>query len=211
MRNRKSLFIGVFVLILSQVVLANHQVSSSKDMWEPRAYVGLQGGYAMTHLDNLEKLEGDFLGYSDISNFDGFTGRIYFGYDLYKNIAIEAGYSYLFNRPYAILEESGERSNLCGNTWAIDLVGVMKVNISDKFGLFTKLGVNYLQNNHGDDDFDEVHNFNLTYGAGVFYDISKNVSIDISWLRHNGNEKISENYQPSIDKFIVGVKYKFLT
>jgi opacity protein-like surface antigen len=210
MSSNKNLFMGIVALSLSPIVLANHHIPASTDTWVPSAYVGLQGGDGMTHSDDVEKLGSYLLGYDNISNIDGFAGRVYFGYDFHKNIAIEAGYSYLFNKPSAIMEESDEHFNLCGNTWAIDLMGVVKINIVEAFGLFTKLGINYLQTNHGDQDFDEVHNFNVAYGAGFFYDITKNISVDVSWLRYNGNEKFSVDYQPHVDNFTVGVRYKFI-
>jgi opacity protein-like surface antigen len=211
MSIRKSLFIGVVALGLGPIAFASNHIAPTIDTWAPGVYIGLQTGYGMTHWDDGENFADYLLGFSNIIDVNASTGRIYLGYDFHKNIAIEIGNSYFFNKPSADWVKNDKHFRFCGNTWAIDLIGVVKINIIDNFGLLTKIGVNYLQTNSGDYDFDEVHNFNLAYGAGVFYNFTKNFTIDISWLRYNGNEKmIIHDYQPNTDMFTVGLKYKFL-
>jgi opacity protein-like surface antigen len=206
MSIRKNLFVGVIALGLSPLALASGYMPPPADTWEPGVYAGLEAGYGMTNWDSKEKLV-NFLGI-DVSDVDAFAGRVYLGYDFHKNFAVEAGYSYFFNNPSATFR--GVEREFYGNTWAIDLMGVIKANVVDNFGLFAKLGVNYLQTNDKNNFYDEVHNFNVAYGAGAYYDITKNVTMDISWLRYNGDQKIDKDYQPYADKFTIGVRYKFI-
>jgi opacity protein-like surface antigen len=208
MSIRKSLFVGTIALGLSPLILANSYVSSA-DAWKPGAYVGLEAGYGMTNFDAAKTIL-DLAGLVDMSDTNAFAGRVYLGYDFHKNFAMEAGYSYFFNNPSITEKESKERLHFFGNTWAMDLMGVIKANVADNFGLFAKLGVNYLKATHSDQNTEEISNFNVAYGAGAYYNITRNVTMDISWLRYNGNQDTGDNYQPYADKFTVGVRYKFI-
>jgi opacity protein-like surface antigen len=198
---KKNLFVGVIALGLSPIALANGYMPAPADSWAPGVYVGLQAGYAMTNWDT------DWDGAVDDSN--GFAGRFSIGYDFHKNFAVEAGFGYVFNNPKWV----GDTASYFGNTYAIDLMGVIKAPVVDDFGLFAKVGVNYLHTDSGDSIFGstEVDNFNVAFGAGAYYDITKNVSMDISWMRYNGDITGTwADYQPYTDAFMLGIKYKFI-
>jgi opacity protein-like surface antigen len=206
MKIRKSLFVGVVALGLSPLALANGTgympaapVMTQADSWAQGVYVGLQLGYGMTNWDNLADA---------VSNSDAFAGRFDIGYDFHKNFAVELGYAQFFNSPSIDAVEG----DLYGNTYAIDLMLKIKADIVDNFGLYAKIGGAYMNTCEGDYT-DSVSNFNVAYGAGAYYDITKNLSMDISWMRYNGDSSISDlgdGYQPYADLFAVGIQYKFI-
>jgi opacity protein-like surface antigen len=222
MSIKKNLFIGVVALGLSPIVLANGYMPPA-DTWAPGIYVGLQGGYGMTNWDapnNVAILiaEEEGVTTSGVSDSDAFVGRLSLGYDFHKNFAIEAGYAYFFNNPSVIF--NGVESHVVGNTYAIDLMGVIKANVVDNFGLYAKAGIACLHTGAGDKivapngytyQKNTINNFNVAYGAGAYYDITQNVSVDASWLRYNGDQHIlTDDYQPYADLFMIGIKYKFI-
>lgn len=199
MNIRKSLFVGVVALGLSPLALANgngYMPAQQADGWSPGLYLGLQLGYGMTGWDTAT---GDF-----VDNADAFAGRFNVGYDFHKNFAIEAGYAQFFNSPQEFAVDA------YGNTYAIDLMAKIKANVVDNFGLYAKVGVAYVQTLDGD-IYDSISNFNVAYGAGAYYDINKNLSVDLSWQRYNGNPDITDtDYQPYADLFALGIQYKFI-
>ena len=188
------------------------------ETWSPGVYVGVQAGYGMTNWDDVG------YGLVDRDDSDAFAGRVYLGYDFHKNFAIEVGYGYFFNNPSITVNGGtyiyngntytipGGEYDVFGNTYAIDLMGVIKANIVDDFGLYAKVGVDYLHTEDGSGYFsgDDVHNFNVAYGAGAYYDFTKNFSMDVSWLRYNGSQDWNDDYQPFTDMFMLGVKWKFI-
>jgi len=223
MSSNKNLFMGIVALSLSPMVLANHALT---DTWASGVYIGLQGGYGMTNWDSMEGLLNNILNDSlhdefnfnyvinyNIVDVNAFASRISVGYDFHKNFAIEVGYSNFFNKPSLVLTWEGtkKQSPLFKNTWVADLMGIIKADVVNNFGLFAKLGVNYLQTNIYYHDFENSNakNFNVAYGAGAYYNITNHVSIDASWMRYNGCQLVTDDYQPYSDLFLIGVKYKF--
>jgi len=191
---RKQLFIGVMALGFCSGALASGvqyaPPAPAAPAWNPGVYLGLQAGYGMTYWDNI-----------GAKDEDGFAGRVYLGYDFHPNFAIEAGYTMWFTEP--------KWGSAKGDyPWAIDLVGKIKAHVIDQFGLYAKLGVDYLYSkvpvtNNKD-------NFNVVYGAGAYYDFTPNISADISWTRYGGNSDLtSSDYMPYMDLFALGVQYKF--
>lgn len=159
-------------------------------------YMGLAGGYGMTNWKNFDKSVS-------VSKDNGFVGRAFLGYDIVRNFAVEAGYSYFFNKV-----EFDKVQNV-KSTQAIDLMLKLKAPVVDGFDLFAKVGGNYLMTNFKD-KHDNVKNFNVAYGVGADYSITPNIIASVEWLRFNGKAKIdNEKYQPNTDAFLIGLRYKF--
>lgn len=169
-------------------------------------YLGVEGGYDMTHYKNLDKSY-------EVSKDNGFAGRAFLGYDINKQFAVEFGYSYFFNK--AKLADKNEPSSYYTQykTQAFDLFGKGKLPITDEFGLYAKLGVGYLMTSvtdYGWTGTESPKNFNVAYGAGMDYSITSNIIANVEWLRYNGNAKLTtKDYQPNADAFMVGLRYKF--
>jgi opacity protein-like surface antigen len=170
-------------------------------------YLGIEGGYGMTHWKNLESADSVF----SISNDNGIVGRAFLGYDINRYFALEFGYSYFFNKA-KINVLNVEVASV--KTQAFDLMGKIKAPVVENFDLYAKLGVNYLMS-HGSSNFSgfgndkNTNNFNVAYGAGADYYITPNVIVNIEWLRFNGNAKLGNKYQPNTDAFMIGLRYKF--
>ena len=162
-------------------------------------YLGLQGGWGFTNWRNAENV----LNHTSINKDNGIVGRVFAGYDINRYFAVEGGYSYFFNKA------SFNNSNQDIKNMAFDLMGKGKLPVMENFDLYAKLGVDYLMS-RVDNGGTSINNFNVAYGAGMDYCITPNIIANLEWLRLNGNARISSNdYQPSADSFMIGLRYKF--
>ena len=212
----KKLFIGVMALGLAPLAFANGYapapapaVAPAVPAFVPGVYVGLQAGYGVTNWDSIEGSHTDY----HVSSDTGFAGRVFLGYDFHPNFAVEAGYTYFFTSPK--VKVGGQQIYKGNDPWAIDLVGKIKAHVVDNFGLYAKAGGSYLDNKlkaegskQGTSDLGG-NAFNVTYGVGAFYDITPNITADLSWTRYNGKIKQDAKYLPYMDFYDVGVYYKF--
>jgi hypothetical protein len=194
---KKKIFMCVIALGMSPIAFAN--TSATDNTWASGIYIGFQDGYGMTNLDSMDAAIND--------GINAFASRIYFGYDLHKNFAVEVGHSRFFNEPS--INSNGTKTQVYENTWALDLMGVIRSNVVGNFGLFARLGPSYLQTDHHGQGSEDLKSFNLAYGTGVYYAIGKEVFIDVSWMRYNGCLSINNDYQPYSDLFAIGLKVKF--
>ena len=187
-------------------------------------YVGIAGGYGLTNwknfdvspnqaglLDNTSKI-------ASVSKDNGFVGRAFLGYDFCKFFAGEFGYGYFFNKAKVANPDSTAYTQY--KTQVFDLFAKGKLPVTEEFNFFAKLGMNYILSNASDTDggFNISQNygstkspktFNVAYGAGADYAITPNVIANVEWLRYNGSAKLDENYQPNLDAFMIGLRYKF--
>ena len=172
-------------------------------------YLGIAGGYGLTGWDDAE---GSYLHSADtiiskVASEDGFAGRLFAGYDFNRYFAVEAGYSYFFNK-VKFKDGISQEFDKVKNTQVIDLMGKIKAPVVDGFDLYAKLGADYQMSNF--DHAKNRKNFNVAYGAGADYYITSNVIANIEWLRFNGDSELkSKDYQPAADAFMVGLRYKF--
>jgi len=215
----KKIFLGVIAgmaaLGFSSMTFANGDVGMAptyipthvEDTDAAGIYLGVQGGYALTHWDNIEPL---FAPGSSIDDGDGFAGRAYMGYAFNKYFAVEGGWTYL---PSVDVNVAGMKVTSIDN-WAVDLVAKLMVPFDDQFGLFTTIGGNYFRSDDSLMFFTtgavhDTENFNVTYGGGAYYNITPNFSLDVAWKRFDGHPRITDDYQPNPDLFTIGVAYKF--
>lgn len=217
----KKLLVGLVTLAFGTVAFASGDTfvepPAVTNSFAPGIYVGAQAGYGMTNWDNVElntNVDGVSIS-NEVTGSNAFAGRAFLGYDFHPNFAIEAGYTQFFNNTKInIMNQTISNPR---NDYAIDLVGKLKAIIVDNFGLYTKLGVDYI---HVDEEVkslpgsntnppNQVSAFNIVYGAGAFYEITQNLTADLSWTRFNGDPKLSKDYIPAHDLFAVGVFWKF--
>ncbi len=171
-------------------------------------YLGLGLGYG--HLSFMQSNEDTHTSYH---KNNGFMGRVFLGYDINRFFAVEAGYSYFFNKPRwqyqtALVNETYDIKKVK----VVDLMGKLKAPICEGFDIYAKLGANYLMY--------EKNRFNLAYGAGIDWSINNNVIAGIEWLRYNCNNKTSFETSTDgkvtkmaslnkTDAFMVTLRYRF--
>jgi OmpA-OmpF porin, OOP family len=196
---KKSLLItAIAAVAVSSVVFAKGDNAMSMPSapvydFNPGIVVGLQGGYANTGWDALSLASGS----------TGIAGRAFVGFDFHKNFAVEGGYTYF-----------GKKASIDGldtfRTQAFDLVGKMKVPMDNGFGLYAKVGADYLMTKEsGSGESENQDHFGVVYGVGASYDITPNFVADLSWTRFGGNLELSEKFQPNADLYALGLAYKF--
>jgi OOP family OmpA-OmpF porin len=199
----------------------------------PGVYVTGQLGYANTHMD--AKTNTDYINRntpldihthngsdSNLDN-DGLAGRIALGYQFNPNFALEAGYLRLAKAKLDGLGEGEFPVTLKLQQNLVDLVAKGIVPIGDKFNLYGKAGLAYIntdiQAGTKDDNGNTSVSFDLNkslnvnrhelapeVALGVSYDITPNVSIDTSWTHI---QPIGKNRPGNIDFIAVGLGYNF--
>lgn len=232
---KKLLVVGAIAALgLNSVVLAGGlpeepMASPTASTSDTGVYLGIQGGFGMTNWKNLDgvftssRTVGGVLvtntTTTKVGRDNGFVGRVFLGYDINRYFALEAGYSYFFNKPTfdttATIAAQGvtatnTTSGKIKRTHNIDVMGKIKVPVVDNFDLYAKLGVNYLMTKPDSGNMSSTNNFNVAFGAGADYYITPNIIANVEWLRFNGKAKVTDSkYQPNTDAFLIGLRYKF--
>lgn len=193
------------------------------NVFQPGFYIGLQAGYGMTRWTNIEQTVGDntFGAKTDVTGSNAFAGRAYIGYDFHPNFAIEAGYTQFFNDTKInntitmaianFVPQSVTSTDNPKYDYVFDLVGKAKAHIIGNFGLYGKLGIDYMRIkiDTPSGSPDRRSSFNAVYGLGAYYDFTQHFTADISATRYNGDDKIGKDYIPTHDLFALGVSWKF--
>lgn len=211
------------------------QPPAAKAAFAPGIYVGAQAGYGMTGWNNVDQTNYSFMNTdtnTSITGSNAFAGRIFVGYDFHPNFAIEAGYTQFFNNtkittttnvniPATFVMPIGGSVTAVSNPkydYAVDLVGKIKAHLIDNFGLYAKAGVDYIhvQADYSlqsggvtlDSGTSKDSEFNVIYGVGAYYDITPNLTADVSWTRYTGDTKLN-SFIPVHDLFAAGASWKF--
>lgn len=211
-------------------------------------YVGVQIGWANIHQGefiayHLNELVHRVFPEGDINkplkivfNDTGFAGRLFAGYQFDKYFAVEVGY-YRFARldftttlnvevavfrVYSLPMDITAHATV--NTYVVDLVGKGMWPVTDKFKLYAKFGLAYI-NTDGtvsiavkttilsvvdlSASLSSTPSVNLIYptlGLGMAYNIAEHFSADLSYTRI---QQFTSNSFPSIDFIAVGLIYHF--
>ena len=122
--------------------------------------------------------------------------RILGGYQFNRYFAAELGY-------HNLGEASAAAGALEGTAW--ELVGIGAYPIVDKLSVYGKLGV---YRGELEAPGAEETNTDLTFGAGLQYDLLKNVGVRGEWQRYSkmGGGNLVET---DVDVLSVGVVYRF--
>ena len=146
-------------------------------------YVEGQLGYG-----NVDNGSGDMLPFSSSAMSEGVSGRVAAGYQFNQYVAVEGGYT---------MTGQDFLSSVQQNAIDLEVKGILP--LADKFNVFGKLGGAYVDQRSSDAD-----GVQPLYGLGIGYDISPQVSADLSWTRVVGNDSIKDS-----NLFAVGVAYHF--
>lgn len=204
-------------------------------------YLGGQGGWGNVHQEGLSNSDvttvinsqvGDFTqtASSSSSSSAGLAGRIFGGYQISQNLAVELGYTRFHNMTASVSESftdidtstTGKVStDMTLKTQAVDLVAKGIIPFQNGFNIYGKLGAAYLRAT-GDANVTytetgaapikgkvdaSANSIYPTFGAGVGYDLTQNVVADVSW---NRIQKVGGNSNlASTDLFAVGLSYHF--
>ena len=104
-------------------------------------------------------------------------------------------------------------------TYAIDIVGKLKLPLDNGFYVFTLLGGEYYKTKrapqfNGFNVPPSIDNsrsaFGVEFGAGGGYAFTPSTHFEITWQHYQGDGKIDNHYLPDIDYFSLGFTYKFM-
>lgn len=134
--------------------------------------------------------------------------RLLGGYQLNRNLAIEGAYTDLGE-----VSASGPGGSASAEANALELVGVGTLPLANAFSVYGKAGI-YRGEVEGRVDTalisgsDKDTNTDLTFGAGVKFDMTRNVALRAEWQRYKdmGGDDTGES---DMDVLSVGVLYRF--
>jgi OmpA-OmpF porin, OOP family len=201
--------------VLSVVVasVAGIVVATSANASDDGVYVGGQLGYGKVHTfdTNITRAAG---GFKESQKDDGIAGRLFAGFQINPNFAVEAGYT-KFSDATDKVSGSGVDAKMTLEAQAIDVSAKGIIPLQNGFSIYGKLGGAYLYEKadvkitaFGETDkaHESENQFYPTFGLGVNYDINKNVSTDLSWTRI---QKVGNKDLESTDFFGLGLAYHF--
>jgi len=196
------------------------QIDNCGAYYPPGAYIGLSAGYAgvwWKDLGGITQLGSAF----DVNAGNGaLGGRASIGYDFSAYFQAEMGYLYIYKQNISV---SDPNRNVFFNpslrTYALDIVGKLKLPLDNGFYLFTLLGADYYKTKRAPQfegfnvppSIDNSRSaFGVSFGAGGGYAFTPNTHFEITWQHYQGDGKIDNHYLPDIDYFSLGFTYKFL-
>ena len=75
-------------------------------------------------------------------------------------------------------------------------------------GAFAKVGGAWLNTEFNGGG--SIDNFNVTYGAGLYYEVNDDWSVEGGWQRYHGDQEFfGGSFQPMADFYYAGLTYKF--
>jgi OmpA-OmpF porin, OOP family len=188
---------GMFVglLLVAAVVFAQLR---------PGFYLGGEAGETNSHYNAYQ------VGlHSSDTRTQGFTGRVFGGYQFNPFIAVETGF--LLVRPTRFLHMNGTSSRGKVNERSVDLLARATLPIRKVFAIYVRYGVslldakgdshlrgmstNYYQNK-------SQRHFRPLYGFGAIYHISRRFDFQGGWFRIHRHRAI-----PPVDFFSIGVNF----
>jgi OOP family OmpA-OmpF porin len=183
-------------------------------------YGGANVGQSRATIDDARirsNLLNDGFTSATITDDDRSTGfKIFGGYQLNKNFAVEGGYFDLGNFGYsATTVPAGTlNGNMKVRGLNLDLVGTLPM--TEKFSVFGRVGVNYAQTR---DNFSGTGAVNVTnpnprkndtnykFGAGLQYAFTDSLAMRLEGERYRVNDAVGN--KGDVDLYSVGLIYRF--
>lgn len=132
--------------------------------------------------------------------------KILGGYQFNRNFAVEIAYS-----------DGGEieasfgtlRESISASIWELVVVGMAPV--ADRVSVYGKVGI-YRADVDDETNFgfsaNETNN-DLTFGAGVRFDVSRNVALRLEWQRYQDVGGVNVGGESDLDVISIGALYRF--
>ncbi len=210
---------------LSMIAAAILVSAGSAQAALPGAYLGGQLGWDNIHQagfsnsDMNELLGPGTTSSTSTSGNKGLGGRLFAGYQFNENWAVETGWTKFHNMSSRGTAVNGSTTVSASGTLkadALDVVAKGILPLQNNFSVFGKLGLAYLMERAkvsltgagvSLSDSDRTNKVYPTFGLGVGYDFTQNVSGDLSWTRI---QKIGSNSSMASTDFIgLGLAYHF--
>lgn len=180
-------------------------------------YGGANVGQSRATIDDARIRSGNpGFNSATITDDDRSTGyKIFGGYQLNKNFAVEGGYFDLGKFGYTATAPGGTlNGSMKVRGLNLDLVGTLPV--TEKFSVFGRVGVNYAQTR---DNFSGTGNVivtnpnprkndtNYKFGAGVQYAFTDSLAMRLEAERYRINDAVGN--KGDVDLYSVGLIYRF--
>lgn len=181
-------------------------------------YVGLEGGFGPTSWKDTAVFASKKAQQTVTIDDDSWVGRAFAGYDFSKYLAVEFGYTYFGEKTTAKADGIRIPGDLKLQTF--DLVGKGSVALDDGFSVYAKFGPAYQMTKYKvsnvaaglfNDASTKLKSNKLTvvYGVGVDYAVTSNVIVNGEYMHFNGSQKLDHKFQPAVNVYMVGARYKW--
>ena len=183
-------------------------------------YGGINVGQSMANIDNARitsNLLGAGFSTTSISNDDRDTGyKIFAGYQVNKNFALEGGYFDLgkFGYSASTVPSGTLNGNIKLKGLNLDAVGILPINA--KFSAFGRVGMNYAEANDSFSGTGAVRvtntnpsktELNYKLGLGIQYDFTEAFGMRAEAERYRINDAVGN--KGDVDLFSLGLIYRF--
>ncbi len=148
------------------------------------------------------------------------AGRVFAGYQVNETFGFESGFTKFHNASTKNIANTGFNSSndVTVKTYAVDLVGKATLPLQNGFSVYGKAGAAYLNQKGNTNTYTTLASVTTststnqtasaiypTVGAGVSYELNKNVSTDLSW---NHIQKVGSNKNLG-NTDLVGVSFTY--
>lgn len=207
---------GTLSLLALAVLASPIAMADADDGW----YLGANVGQSRANIDD-EKINSNLLGggftSTTIADDDRSTGyKVFGGYQINKNFAVEGGYFDLGDFGYKATTEPAGTLNGEIEVQGLNLDVVGTLPVTEKFSAFARAGVTYAET---EDHFTGTgavsvanpnpseREANYKYGLGVQYDFTEALGVRAEAERYRINDAVGND--GDVDLFSLGLVYRF--
>jgi OOP family OmpA-OmpF porin len=112
--------------------------------------------------------------------------RLFGGYEMNRNLAWEIGYAYLGDVVVNGTDSLGAPVNFEATKKALDFSGIVTLPLSDRFGVFGRLGIYRSQAERRGTGVATggSHNTSFTWGLGLRFDLARAIAVRAEWQHY---------------------------
>lgn len=217
---------GVFVTALAFVAGPSYGQTSTgaSGAWmggkmDMGLYLGGSAGASKTDIDDSGvPLPAGFT-FTSFSSDDSDTGfKIFGGYRMHRNMAVEFGYTRLgkFSFSSTTTPAATASHTVKNDGWNIDLVGILP--LPHNFSLFARVGAYFNESKSNTSTTGALvartpsakeSKTSLKYGVGAQYDFTRNLAVRGEWERYDSLGDAATTGEFDVNLYTVGVVWRF--
>lgn len=209
----------ITTLLIASSVVASNVMAADEAGWYAGASVGRSSISFDTNKLVADTVAAGFATATATADTSSTAYKLFAGYKLNKNFAVEGGYTDLGKMSLS-MTTTGPVASISGNykatVWEVNAVGILPIN--ESFSVFGKLGY------HWDDVNSTVAGISgasaitvnkdysgndFKFGAGAEYNINKNVGLRLEYERYSNIGNSSSSGGHDVDVASLGMTYKF--
>lgn len=183
------LSVNSFAAAQNQTANGAHESTPANNPW----YADANVGYGWTSSD---------FGSGDGSSLNGIAGNVNVGYSLNPTVSVEGGFTYAHTSQTI----NGISAHI--NSYAFDIAVKGIMPITDKVGLFAKVGPGLVNQKFKGVSGTNTH-LQLFYAAGFDYTIKPNLTAQVQFMGFTGSDGNGKSPTAALNAVMGGIGYHF--